>query len=122
RDKPLAQDFQRRRQDKHTHRVGDNLADACCALDIDFKNDVLTTRNIADNLMTTGAVEMAVNVCPLEEIVAFGHLGEFVAVNKEIFAAVNFTFTWLARSKGNGVAQVRQLTQNALDESPFSAA
>src|SRR5689334_6514678 len=84
----LAQLLPARRQHENQHRVGKELLDLQRALPVDLEDDVEATDDARLDRRLRRAVEVAVDLGPLDELAARDHRAERRLVGEVVFAAV----------------------------------
>jgi hypothetical protein len=82
--------FPRRRQDEDQHGAREDALDLQRALEVDLQHDIVAITQALLHRGAGGAVAVAVDLRPLEEVAVVDHLAEGIGGDKPVFTAVFF--------------------------------
>src|SRR4051812_42137712 len=100
-------------QDKEEQGIGVKVADLECALDVDFKQDILALGEVGQNVGFGGAVIFTVDLGIFEEFIAVETFEEFFLGEELVFLSLVVARPLGTSGGGDGVDHVQFLGQLA---------
>jgi hypothetical protein len=114
--------FPRRRQDEDQHGAREDALDLQRALEVDLQHDIVAIAQALLHRGARGAVVVAMNLGPLEEIAVVDHLAEGIGGDEPVLAAVLFLAAGRAGGVGDRHHQAGVDLQQGLDEAGLAGA